>query len=72
MYPSVINVSIGLKIIENHSTETTNNITKYKYDFDGNTYPEFNQNKSLFSTKSPYTITETVEPKANKENSLGK
>ena len=72
LYPSVINVSIGLKIIENHSTETKSNITKYKYDFDGNTYPEFNQNKSLFSTKSPYTITETTEPKVNKENSLGK
>lgn len=35
MYPSVIDVSIGMKIIENHKTETNGGITKYKYDFDG-------------------------------------
>jgi hypothetical protein len=35
MYPSVVDVSIGMKIIENHKTETTNGITTYKYDFDG-------------------------------------
>jgi hypothetical protein len=35
MYPSVVNVSIGMKIIENHKTETQNDITRYKYDFDG-------------------------------------
>ena len=35
LYPSVVAVTIGMKIIENHTTETTNGITKYKYDFDG-------------------------------------
>jgi len=36
MYPSVVDVSIGMKIIENHKTETDKGgITTYKYDFDG-------------------------------------
>jgi hypothetical protein len=35
LYPSVIDVQIGMKIIENHKTETQGSITKYKYDFDG-------------------------------------
>lgn len=35
IYPSVINVSYSMKIIENHKTETAGTITKYKYDFDG-------------------------------------
>jgi hypothetical protein len=35
MYPSVVDVSIGMKIIENHKTETQTDITTYKYDFDG-------------------------------------
>lgn len=35
IYPSVVNVSISMKIIENHKTETSGKITKYKYDFDG-------------------------------------
>jgi hypothetical protein len=36
MYPSIVDVSIGMKIIENHKTETDKGgITIYKYDFDG-------------------------------------
>ena len=35
LYPSVIDVQIGMKIIENHKTETQGGITKYKYNFDG-------------------------------------
>jgi hypothetical protein len=35
MYPSVVDVSISMKIIENHKTETNHGITTYKYDFDG-------------------------------------
>jgi len=61
LYPSVINVSIGMKIIENHKTETKDGITKFKYDFDGITNPDFNESKNLFSTKPPYTITEEKE-----------
>lgn len=34
IYPSVINVSVGMKIIENHKIEK-GTTTKYKYDFDG-------------------------------------
>ena len=35
LYPSVVAVTIAMKIIENHTTETAVGITKYKYDFDG-------------------------------------
>ena len=35
MYPSVVTVSISMKIIENHKTEQENGITKYRYNFDG-------------------------------------
>ena len=36
LYPSVVNVSIGMKIIEQHTTEKSKGgITKYKYNFDG-------------------------------------
>jgi hypothetical protein len=34
LYPSVVSVSIGMKIIEQH-LETKGTVTKYKYDFDG-------------------------------------
>lgn len=43
MYPSVVDVSISMKIIENHTTEQIGSITRYKYDFDGrgnNSIPE--------------------------------
>ena len=36
MYPSVIDVSLSMKLIENHKVEkTAGGITKYRYDFDG-------------------------------------
>jgi hypothetical protein len=35
LYPNIVNVAFGMKIIENHKTETTVGITKYKYNFDG-------------------------------------
>lgn len=35
LYPSVVSVSIGFKIIENHETTQKDGITKYKYNFDG-------------------------------------
>jgi hypothetical protein len=40
LYPSVIDVQIGMKIIENHKTVTEGGITKYKYNFDGLSYQE--------------------------------
>jgi hypothetical protein len=38
LYPSVIDVSFSMKIIENHKTVTEGGITKYKYNFDGLSY----------------------------------
>ena len=38
LYPSVIDVQISMKIIENHKTVTQGGITKYKYNFDGLSY----------------------------------
>jgi len=36
LYPSVVDVSIGLKIIENHKIESGTGTTKtYRYDFNG-------------------------------------
>lgn len=65
LYPSVISVSIGLKIIENHKTETKDGITKFKYDFDGITNPSaFDKNKAYLSTPPPYTISEEIEEAA--------
>ena len=34
-YPSIIDVSIGMKIIENHKSESNNGTITYKYNFDG-------------------------------------
>lgn len=35
LYPSVIEASISIKIIENHTTENVNGTTTYRYNFDG-------------------------------------
>jgi len=35
VYPSLINVSFGMKIIENHTTEVKETVTRYRYNFDG-------------------------------------
>ena len=35
LYPSVVTVSITMKIIENHQTKQESGITKYRYNFDG-------------------------------------
>lgn len=35
LYPSTITVSVGLKVIENHTQPIGGTVTKYKYDFDG-------------------------------------
>lgn len=50
MYPSVVDVSIAIKIIENHKTETIGGITKYKYDFDGSGGVDF-IGESVLNTK---------------------
>jgi len=60
LYPSVIDVSIGMKLIENHTTEKSNTgtVTKYKYDFDGNTYNEDLYTKKIGMKKTPFVIEE--------------
>jgi hypothetical protein len=66
LYPSVIDVSIGMKIIENHKTETKNGITRYKYNFDGISYEsngttpnkQYDNNRDI---KAPFVINETKE-----------
>jgi hypothetical protein len=35
LYPSIIEASISIKIIENHKTEIVNGTQTYKYNFDG-------------------------------------
>jgi len=35
-YPSVVNISFSMKIIENHKIESKTNVQRFKYDFDGN------------------------------------
>jgi hypothetical protein len=52
-YPNVINVSIGMKIIENHKTEPKNGITRYRYNFDG------------YNSDSKYEIELTKEEKTD-------
>jgi hypothetical protein len=66
LYPSVIDVSIDMKIIENHKTQTSNDITKYKYNFDGLSYKSDGITKSdeyrgIRDIDAPFTINETKE-----------
>ncbi len=66
LYPSVIDVSIGMKIIENHKTETKNGITKYKYNFDGISYESDGKTKNkdynnIIGISAPFIIDETKE-----------
>jgi hypothetical protein len=63
MYPSVVDVSISMKIIENHKTETTNGITTYKYDFDGRGENSIAETKlTIAETKSTGTDTKVEGP----------
>jgi hypothetical protein len=35
-YPTVVNISFGMKVIENPIVDTQGKITRFKYNFDGN------------------------------------
>ena len=60
LYPSVIDVSISMKIIENHKIEKgTGGITKYKYDFDGITNSD--EYDRVFPISTPFVIGETKQ-----------
>jgi hypothetical protein len=66
LYPSVIDVSIDMKIIENHKTEKTNDITRYKYNFDGISYESDGTTKNkdynnIRGITTPFIIDETKE-----------
>lgn len=63
LYPSVIDVSLSMKIIENHKTETKAGITKYKYNFDGLSYKEdgittTTEYDNIRDMKAPFIIDE--------------
>ena len=58
LYPSVIDVSISMKLIENHETEKVGTVTKYKYDFDGNTYNEDVYKNKIGMKEKPFVIEE--------------
>ena len=60
LYPSVIDVSIGIKIIENHTTEKINGTSTYRYNFDGRGKGEYipeviddNQKNVDYSSSKP-------------------
>ena len=60
LYPSVIDVSISMKIIENHKIEKgIGGITKYKYDFDGIT--NSNEYNDTYPISTPFVIGETKQ-----------
>jgi hypothetical protein len=66
LYPSVIDVSISMKLIENHKTVTEGGITKYKYNFDGISYePDGKTPNKQYNNVSgigaPFIIDETKE-----------
>lgn len=63
LYPSVIDVSISMKLIENHKTEKVDTVTKYKYDFDGNTYNEDLYKRKIGMKDEPFVIKEKPEYK---------
>lgn len=65
LYPSVIDVSIGMKIIENHKTQTEGNITKYKYNFDGLSYGQDGVTPNDEYNKTGW-MAPTIEDKAKK------
>jgi hypothetical protein len=59
LYPSVIEVSIGMKLIENHKPQNTGTSIKYKYDFNGNTYNEDLYKNKLDMVSEPFAISES-------------
>lgn len=63
LYPSVIDVSFSMKLIENHKTVTEGGITKYKYNFDGLSYEAdgvttTKEYDKILGMKAPFIIDE--------------
>jgi hypothetical protein len=66
LYPSVIEASISIKIIENHTTETVNGTQTYRYNFDGIKFPDIKETREPIFLNSNYT-----EPKPATELTQG-
>ena len=64
LYPSVVSVSISFKIIENHTTQQKDGITKYKYNFDGL------EDSNNLTNYGKYNISETRETPQEKAPAL--
>jgi hypothetical protein len=62
LYPSVVSVSIGFTIIENHNTVTKSGITKYKYNFDGLNMNVFETQESKQKSAPEIPNLPSVEP----------
>jgi hypothetical protein len=67
LYPSVIDASIGIKIIENHKTEKDGTITKYKYNFDGRGDTFIKEEKKLVN---PFNSDGSIKNKEIKKSSV--
>jgi hypothetical protein len=70
IYPSLINVSFGMKIIENHTTEVKDTVTRYRYDFDGYGYDGITETNKAKSIKISQTNTPFSTPKTLKNVNL--
>jgi hypothetical protein len=66
LYPSMIEVSISIKIIENHKTEKVDGTTTYRYNFDGNNTEEIKETKE--SKLTPFNSDGSIKSKNIKES----
>jgi hypothetical protein len=64
LYPSVIEASISIKIIENHTTETVNGTSTYRYNFDGMKFPHITETREPIFLNSNYTEPKPAEKPA--------
>jgi hypothetical protein len=55
LYPSVIEASISIKIIENHTTENVNGTQTYKYNFDGGMLSHIKEERKPLFENANYT-----------------
>ncbi|MFM2394268.1 MAG: hypothetical protein RLZZ546_2250 [Bacteroidota bacterium] len=66
LYPSMIEVSISIKIIENHKTEKVDGTTTYRYNFDGNNTEVIKETKE--SKLTPFNSDGSIKSKNIKES----
>jgi hypothetical protein len=55
LYPSVIEASISIKIIENHTTETVDGTQTYRYNFDGGSISNIKEEKEAPRANADYS-----------------